>query len=77
MTSLICVLLASLGPGFDEPPVSSSEFRSLHGSLVPKQRALWETIPWSVDLVAAVDRARREKKPLFMWSMNGHPMGCT
>ena len=37
----------------------------------------WMTIPWRTDL----NQARRDSvalsKPIFMWIMNGHPMGCT
>ena len=37
----------------------------------------WMTIPWRTDL----NQARRDsvalRKPIFMWIMNGHPMGCT
>ena len=37
----------------------------------------WMTIPWRTDL----NQARRDSvatgKPIFMWIMNGNPMGCT
>jgi hypothetical protein len=34
------------------------------------------TIPWRQDLMAARLEAQREGKPLFLWIMNGHPLGC-
>lgn len=34
-------------------------------------------IPWRLDLMAARAEAAREKKPIFVWMMNGHPLGCT
>jgi hypothetical protein len=37
----------------------------------------WRTVPWRIDLMAARAEAARENKPMFLWLMNGHPMGCT
>lgn len=37
----------------------------------------WRKIPWRIDLMAARVDAERENKPIFLWIMNGHPMGCT
>lgn len=37
----------------------------------------WRTVPWRIDLMAARAEAAREHKPIFLWLMNGHPMGCT
>ena len=37
----------------------------------------WTTIPWRSDLAAARAEANRVGKPLFVWMMNGNPLGCT
>jgi hypothetical protein len=37
----------------------------------------WLSIPWRTDLNQARADAQSSGKPLFMWIMNGHPMGCT
>jgi hypothetical protein len=37
----------------------------------------WLQIPWRLDLNQARADAQRSGKPLFLWIMNGHPMGCT
>jgi len=37
----------------------------------------WRTVPWELDLLAAQHRAVEEGKPLFIWAMDGHPLGCT
>lgn len=37
----------------------------------------WLSIPWRTDLWEARRDAQADGKPLFMWMMNGHPMGCT
>lgn len=42
----------------------------------PKEER-WLAIPWRLDLMQARVEAQRLHKPLFLWIMNGHPMGCT
>jgi hypothetical protein len=53
-----------------------SDFDKLHSELCPKKTEKWLTIPWKVRLLEARDLAAKEGKPLFIWSMNGHPLGC-
>jgi len=56
--------------------LSIEEFRKLHGDLRPQRDELWRSIPWKTSLLEARELAVRERKPLFMWSMNGSPLGC-
>jgi hypothetical protein len=37
----------------------------------------WQEIPWQNNLMSARQKAQAQNKPLFMWIMNGNPMGCT
>lgn len=37
----------------------------------------WQEIPWQTDLRAARRLAETERKPIFLWAMNGNPLGCT
>lgn len=37
----------------------------------------WLTIPWKTRLLDAQNAASREGKPIFIWAMDGHPLGCT
>jgi hypothetical protein len=37
----------------------------------------WLEIPWETDLWEARRRAAAEGKPVFLWEMDGHPLGCT
>ena len=34
------------------------------------------SIPWRQDLMSARNEAQQSRKPLFLWIMNGHPLGC-
>lgn len=51
---------------------------SLVASVLPTAaEEKWLSIPWRTNLTAARREAAREKKPIFVWMMNGHPLGCT
>ena len=37
----------------------------------------WTTIDWQPDLKSGITKAASEDKPILLWTMNGHPLGCT
>ena len=37
----------------------------------------WEQIPWATTFKDGVVAADAAGKPLLLWAMNGHPLGCT
>ena len=37
----------------------------------------WRKIAWWPDLSDAIVEARKHKKPILLWAMNGHPCGMT
>ncbi len=37
----------------------------------------WQEIPWQTDLWEARRLAVQQGKPIFLWAMNGNPLGCT
>lgn len=71
---LLPALLADPAGALD--PISPAEFERLH-ALIKPALAAYETIPWRTDLLAARREAVAAGKPLFLWTMNGHPLGCT
>ena len=71
MTALLATLLLAAQGGLTE-----TDCRSLLDSLKPPTAELWRDIPWKVSLVEAQNLAAKEKKPLFIWSMDGNPLGC-
>ena len=80
MTSMVPSLLPLLALPLlaqDPEPLTAAEFARLHGEIVPEAVQKWQTIPWTTDLAAGRARAVSEGKPIFIWSMNGHPLGCT
>ena len=57
--------------------LTQTEFRRLHALLQPAADEPWQTIPWKIALLDAQRTAAQEKKPIFIWAMDGHPLGCT
>ncbi len=43
----------------------------------PKDESGWREIPWRPNLDEAIIEARKKKKPILLWIMNGHPCGMT
>ncbi len=37
----------------------------------------WLQIPWRTDILVARREALQQGKPIFMWLMDGDPLGCT
>ncbi len=37
----------------------------------------WRTIPWRSNLQTGLVDAAAAGKPVLLWLMNGHPLGCT
>ena len=37
----------------------------------------WRAIPWRDTLGGAVLEADEQERPVLLWAMNGHPLGCT
>ena len=56
----------------------SADLRSLHALILPQQGELtWTSLPWTTDLWEARKVACENGKPIFLWEMDGHPLGCT
>ncbi|MGH2534177.1 MAG: hypothetical protein ACRDJW_18065 [Thermomicrobiales bacterium] len=58
--------------------VDAGRFRDLLAFIRPKAEELrWQAIPWQQDIFAACRLAAAQHKPVFLWTMNGNPLGCT
>ena len=59
-------------------PPEAAGFRALIAAIQPRPAELrWLEIPWETDLWAARRLAAESGKPIFLWAMNGNPLGCT
>jgi len=70
---------ALAGPG-DRPELelggrSLDEFRTL--VLPCRDERAAEAIPWIPSFSGGLREAGTRDKPLLLWLMNGHPLGCT
>lgn len=58
--------------------VDAKTFRELLAYIRPQPGELrWQRIPWQTDLWAARRLAVKHRRPIFLWAMNGNPLGCT
>jgi hypothetical protein len=63
------------GPGAG--PIDAAGFRETMDFLRPRAEEMkWASIPWQTDLWEARRLAAETGKPIFMWAMNGNPLGC-
>ena len=53
------------------------KFQQLHQSLQTSADEPWRQIPWEISLLNAQNSAAKSQKPIFIWAMDGHPLGCT
>jgi hypothetical protein len=58
-------------------PIPAGQFKALHALIKPqKGEEKWTRIPWLTSLWEARKRAAAEGKPILLWEMDGHPLGC-
>ena len=76
------LLLAAIGMmahGGEAPTGPTGQTReALMAVIEPGERGeAWLEIPWETDLTVARRKAAAAGKPVFLWEMDGHPLGCT
>jgi len=57
--------------------LTEEKFQELHQSLQTSADEPWRQIPWEISLLNAQNTAAKSQKPIFIWAMDGHPLGCT
>ena len=80
MTARIAIALLAFGSFMATAAadgLNDSEFRKLHKQLQPAADELWRSIGWRISLLDAQRVAAQQQKPIFIWAMDGHPLGCT
>ena len=59
------------------PPLSGEDVAQVRKVVRPGENEdPFATIPWETDLWAARIKAAAAGKPLLLWEMDGHPLGC-
>ncbi len=58
--------------------LTEDNYASVRGQVLPKQSELaWMQISWQPSFHEGVAEAQAQGKPVLLWVMNGHPLGCT
>jgi hypothetical protein len=59
-------------------PIEPRQFESLQALIRPQpSEEKWLQVPWQTNLWEARRKAAAEGKPILLWEMDGHPLGCT
>ena len=73
--------LAWLAAGPNAPaaePIRPEQFAKVQTLIKPgRGEDRWAAIPWLTDLWQARQLAAKQGKPILLWEMDGHPLGCT
>lgn len=75
--SLLLTGIHSLTDAAPAPAAPQKTVELLEVIAPAKGEQAWLQIPWETDLAAARRKAVAENKPVFLWEMDGHPLGCT
>jgi len=77
------LLLASLLPltsvlAGDDPQIGGRTLGDWLKRLAPSPaESVWEQIPWLSSYHKGLKAAGDQSRPVLLWLMNGHPLGCT
>ena len=74
---LICFAAATACFGLTAQEATDRFSRTRELVLPTASELAWQAIPWHAEFGAAVLEAHEAHKPVLLWAMNGHPLGCT
>lgn len=58
--------------------LTSNNYDMWRDYIQPSQKEmLWKSISWRSSFKEGLVDADKYQKPLLLWAMNGHPLGCT
>jgi hypothetical protein len=73
---LVAAFAVAVRPGLTAESAQSLDAKI--ASVVPApEEDRWLTVPWRANAMQARLEAQSLNRPLFLWIMNGNPMGCT
>ena len=70
-------IILSLATARASEPIKPEQFEKLHALIKPQaDEEKFMQIPWRTSLWEARKQAAAQGKPLLLWEMDGHPLGC-
>jgi hypothetical protein len=71
------VLAAAVRADTPKPALSDTEYTSALKAIRPAAgEDRFTQIPWLTSLWEARQKAAEQGKPILLWEMDGHPLGC-
>ena len=62
---------------FEAGIAKQKQFDTIFNFIVPdKFEEKWRQVPWIPGLWEGIEVAKKANKPMFIWAMNGDPLGC-
>ena len=87
MRTLLPLVLVAGAPARAQDPAPAetiapagwkAEWRELRDRILPRaEEERWLDVGWRPAFWDAVVEAQERRKPILLWAMNGHPLGCT
>jgi hypothetical protein len=75
VSAIVALWMAKPGPA---EPLSPKQFQQLWNVIRPQPgEDKWDEIAWRANLWEARREAAAKGKPILLWEMDGHPLGCT
>lgn len=70
--------ICAIEPDFVVPRLRADSFDAWVSYLTPCADELsWAAVDWLPTYAEGVAAAQAQRRPLLLWAMNGHPLGCT
>ncbi len=74
---LAAVAAGCAAPSSAAPPLTAADAVKLRAVIRPIDgEDPFDTIPWETNLWDARKKAAAAGKPVLLWEMDGHPLGC-
>ena len=74
---LVLMMLCAARLSRAAEPITPEQLARLRAEIPPApSEQKWTQIPWQTSLWAARQQAAKEGKPILLWEMDGHPLGC-
>jgi len=79
LTVPVCIVAGlAVAPVRAARPMTAEQFDKAQALIKPTRgEDKWAAIPWRTNLWEARRQAAAQGKPLLLWEMDGHPLGCT